>query len=270
MGGTAGAGGGGGARTCDWEGTHWAIHGTMADFSYDNLSNNPKFDFVKQLHKTNLDDENECNFISANSPYDSSVISCSYMCESDIIRKYRNSFKPSILSINIQSISAKFADLCSFISSLAANNCSPDIICLQEIWRIPGNEHLIIDGYHPLEFQCRRNNVQGGGVGIYVKKIFSYTVNNELSVFVDRILESLFIEVSINSKKICIGSLYYIGLALNMQTFPVTSNSRNFVTSFLPLLTPLIAKTTLPIYLEIQILIVLNIVPAALYLTLST
>ena len=97
-----------------------------------------------------------------------SVISCSYMCESDIICKYRNSIKPSILSINIQSISAKFADLCSFISSLAANNCSPDIICLQEIWRIPGNEHLIIDGYHPLEFQCRRNNVQGGGVGIYV------------------------------------------------------------------------------------------------------
>ena len=62
-----------------------------------------------------------------------------------------------------------------------------------------------------MEYQCRRNNVQGGGVGIYVKKIFSYTVNNELSVFVDRILESLFIEVSINSKKICIGSLYRPG-----------------------------------------------------------
>jgi hypothetical protein len=56
--------------------------------------------------------------------------------------------------------------------------------------------------------------VQGGGVGIYLKDKFQYTVLDGLSLFVDRILESIFVEVTVNKNtKIIIGSLYRPGSA---------------------------------------------------------
>ena len=176
--------------------------GTMADFSLDNLSNNPKFDFLQTLLKEKDEADNFPNFSFADSPYDSSIISCNYMCENEFVTKYSNPTKPSVLSINIQSLPAKFNAFCEFISSLKFNNCAPEIICLQEIWKLPNDEFFNIDGYHPLVYKSRLNSVQGGGVGIYVSSKLSFSVNDELSIFVDRILESVFIDVIINSKKI--------------------------------------------------------------------
>jgi exonuclease III len=93
------------------------------------------------------------------------------------------------------------------------NNCAPDVICLQELWQFPADVRFKLNGYHPLICTLRRNNVQGGGVGIYLKEKFQYTLLNGLSLFADRILETIFIEVSINRhSKIIIGSL--IDLAL--------------------------------------------------------
>ena len=187
--------------------------GTMADFSLDNLSNNPKFDFLQTLLKEKDEADNFPNFSFADSPYDSSIISCNYMCENEFVTKYSNPTKPSVLSINIQSLPAKFNAFCEFISSLKFNNCAPEIICLQEIWKLPNDEFFNIDGYHPLVYKSRLNSIQGGGVGIYVSSKLSFSVNDELSIFVDRILESVFIDVIINSKKFTIGSLYRPGTA---------------------------------------------------------
>jgi len=149
----------------------------MANFSHSNLSNNPKYDFVKTL-LSQSDDEND--FLIEGSPYNLADISCNYLSETDYISKYAGHLFPSILSLNIQSLPAKFNLFCEFIYSLQSKNCSPDVICLQEIWRIPGCEFFNLNGYSPLEYKCRRNDAQGGGVGIYVKKGLTYNVNPEL------------------------------------------------------------------------------------------
>jgi hypothetical protein len=60
-------------------------------------------------------------------------------------------------------------------------------------------------------YKLRRNNVQGGGVRIYVKTEFNFNILPQLSVFVDRVFESLFIEITMSSKNISIGSVYRPG-----------------------------------------------------------
>ena len=185
--------------------------GTMADFSLGNISNNPNFDFLQTLLKEKDEADNLPNFSFADSPYDSTNISCNYMCENEFISTFANNTKPSVLSINVQSLPAKFNDLCEFINSLKVSNCAPDIICLQEIWKLPNDDFFNIEGFHPLVYKSRSNSVQGGGVGIFVSNKLSFSVNDELSIFVDRILESIFVDVSINAKKFTIGSLYRPG-----------------------------------------------------------
>ena len=67
------------------------------------------------------------------------------MCEKEFTDKFSSLRKPSVLSLNIQSLASKFVELCAVIYSLMAKNYAPDIICLQEIWR--------------------QNDAQGGGGG---------------------------------------------------------------------------------------------------------
>ena len=142
----------------------------MADFSSDSLSNNPNFDFVKILSQIHADDENKSDFVSSNSPYDLSEILCTYMSETELICHPKFFVQPSVLSINIQSLSAKFAEFRESILSFSRNNCAPDIICLQEIWRIHDSTIFNIDGYHHLVYKSRSNNVQGGGGGHLCEK----------------------------------------------------------------------------------------------------
>jgi Reverse transcriptase (RNA-dependent DNA polymerase) len=81
-----------------------------------------------------------------------------------------------------------------------------------------------LPGYHPLIFKLRHNNVQGGGVGIYLKNCFNYSLLPEFSLFVDRVLETIFIEVyTSNNTKLTIGSLYRPG-----STHPILSVSEQF------------------------------------------
>ena len=173
----------------------------MADFSLTNLSANPSFNFLNSINKANDEDENIPNFSFSDSPYDNSTFSCTYLSESEFTLKFKNCTKPIVLSVNIQSLQSKYNELCTFINNLQLLCCEPDIICLQEIWKIPDGEFFPLDGYHPLVFKSRHNNVQGGGVGIYVKKCHNFIVNNSLSIFADRIFESIFIDISFNSKK---------------------------------------------------------------------
>ena len=57
-----------------------------------------------------------------------------------------------------------------------------------------------------------RRSARGGGVGIYIKENLSFKILSKFSIFVERIFESIFIEVSLaNNKKIIIGSIYRPG-----------------------------------------------------------
>ena len=178
-------------------------------FSLDNILANGNYDFISALNNSDPD-TNNLNF--QDSPYDTTSINCSYIDESELIatRKQRNDF--SMLSVNIQSLPAKFTEFSQFISILNASNAAPDVICLQELWNFPLDASFKLNGYHPLAYTLRHNNVQGGGIGIYVKSKFSFTVLPEYSVFMDRILETIVIEITVNpSSKIYIASMYRPG-----------------------------------------------------------
>ena len=113
------------------------------------------------------------------------------------------------MSLNIQSLPSKFTEFEEFINDLCSKNCITDIICLQELWRLNDPDFFDLDNFHKLVFKSRADNAQGGGVGIYVKNSLKFKLLPDISVFIDKILETIFIEVEINSKlKIIVGSIY--------------------------------------------------------------
>jgi len=186
----------------------------MADFSkfsLDNLSSNSSFDFLKQFHSTNVSNSsNAYDFVNtenADSPYNSSNFSCTYVNEDDFCLKYLKDNRFSIMSLNIQCIMSKFSELKDFILLCSSKQCSPDIICLQELWSITDANVLLLPGYQPLIFKCR-SNTQGGGVGIYLKLGINFQLVNT-SIFAEKIFESILLEISYgNNKKFVIGSVY--------------------------------------------------------------
>jgi len=73
-------------------------------------------------------------------------------------------------------------------------------------------DSLNIAGYHPLVSKSRRNNAQGGGVGIYVNINLSFEIHEMQSIFMDRVFESIFVKIKISkTKNIVVGSLYRPG-----------------------------------------------------------
>jgi hypothetical protein len=183
---------------------------TMDDsvqFRLENILNNPMYDFVSQLHPELTD--NERVFSVNDSPYVDCNILCSYIDETQFYDLYSNNNNLSVMSLNIQSLSAKFTEFSEMISFMANKNCNPDIICLQETWKIVDPDMFVLNGYHTPVFKLRNNNAQGGGVAIYVKSCFCFTVIHKYTMSIDKIVDSIFVEVNVSkSKKIVIGTFY--------------------------------------------------------------
>jgi len=169
------------------------------------VASDPNYNFLQSLKNT-TDDE----FLS-NSPYDTSIFDTIYVNPLEFSAHPISCSSLKIMSFNIQSLSAKFADFVELLSILDSKNALPDIICLQEIWQIMPYMNFQLNGYHPLCYKSR-THAQGGGVGIYVKSNLTYKLLPECSVFVERIYESIFIEVALQNKScFTIGSVYRPG-----------------------------------------------------------
>ena len=180
----------------------------LTDFSLNNLSTNPDFNLLNIL--SNRDGTNESDFFNDESPYETANLTCEYIDPVTYSTNFKNFANVSILSLNIQSLSAKFSDLKELISLLETSNCSPDVICLQEIWQISPYANFSLPGYSQFEYKVRSNNTQGGGVGIYVRNSIPYTVSPTFSIFSDRLFESIFVELTLpkSKSKLIIGSVY--------------------------------------------------------------
>ena len=138
-----------------------------------------------------------------------------------------------MLSLNIQSISAKFNEFQEFTNSLA--NFKFDVICLQELWRMQDPSLFSLDGYHNMFYKSRINNVQGGGVGLYVSNQFKAVKLTDISIFIDKVIETVFVEIEISkSKKIVVGSIYrpnssYINLTSAQQLDQFNESISNII-----------------------------------------
>ena len=167
------------------------------------LQNDPNFDFISQFSKMFNDDDDQ-NY----SPYGDNDLTCDYLDEEKFIERYSKSDKNVIMSLNVQSLNAKFAELSEFINTLSLNNCNPCIIALQELWALQDPDVFHLNGYHKLVFKSRENS-QGGGVGLYIANDLKFKNRPDLSIFVDKIYESIFIEISLpKCKKLIVGSVY--------------------------------------------------------------
>ncbi len=133
-------------------------------YSLNSIAADPNFDFLNQVLIEN-DDHNDDTLFNTyhDSPYVNSVFQCSYVDPLQFASDYKNSKNISILTLNVQSLSAKFNDVYELIVILNKSNCAPDVLCLQELWQFPSNVDFSLPGYSNLTYKLRGNGVQGGG-----------------------------------------------------------------------------------------------------------
>ncbi len=86
---------------------------------------------------------NETNFDEfLFNPYENIDVKCQYF-DTDKIINYLNSKKGlKIVSLNIQSLQAKFIDFQEFIDEFWRQNCYLNIICVCETWNIKNEDYI--------------------------------------------------------------------------------------------------------------------------------
>ena len=118
-----------------------------------------------------------------------------------------------ILSLNCQSLNAKFEELNIYMEVMNTNSCAFEVICLQETWLSENSDtsHLGLDGYQ--FFHKGKSCSTHGGVAFFVKEELSCKVLSITSA--SNIWDGIFIEVTISldentnlEKKIIIGNIY--------------------------------------------------------------
>ena len=132
------------------------------------------------------------------SPYSKINLNCSYTETQNL--KNLNPEKFTVLSLNIQSLPAKFNELSELMTEFPSFDLSPEVICLQETWNVLDNSMFPLHNYHSLLTNLRRT-ARGGGVGIYVKENLSFKLLPKFSIFVERIFESIFVEITLSNGK---------------------------------------------------------------------
>jgi len=210
-----------------------ANHSVNQTRTLEQLTNDTNFDFINTLHNNTSNIDN-VNFFSNNpdSPYSNTSFPCSYSSVEDIPAS-GNPF--SILNINIQSLNAKYSELKDLVLQLVEKKCSPDVIALTELWKFPDAAEFSITGYKPLIYKLRHGKTQGGGVGFYVKDNIQCTIDLKSSIFVDRIFESLVIDVrGLDNKRIKIAVVYRPNTPLaNFTPSEITAESFELLNNLL-------------------------------------
>ena len=191
-------------------------------YSFDNLNNNPSFNFSNSLFNSDYlcEDANSPD----DSPYSNLDILCNYFDENQFVSKFSGSNNFNLFSLNIQSLPSKYNALQDLINNFNINNCQPDVLCIQETWQVPDPSLFPLINYNQFICNLRSNSIQGGGVGFYFKNNLRFKILTEKSIFIDRVFESIFAEVWINNnKKVVIGNVYRPSV-----NHPTLSSSQQF------------------------------------------
>ena len=115
----------------------------------------------------------------------------------------------SVLYLNIRSLPAHSDDLVFLLTNLNGQGISVDIILLCETNLTSVNHTLFqLPGYKFLEHH--RKVRAGGGVGIFVKDVYSTILRNDIGLFVEGTFESLFCDVYVGKTKITVGTIYRV------------------------------------------------------------
>ena len=160
-------------------------------FNLHSLVNNPNFNFINSLNQSDSDDDIiQLTGDFTDSPYKHSTFTSSYIDTPSLLNTIKNSNKLSILSLNIQSLSAKYNNFRDLILEFGSADCFPDIICLQEIWTVMDASLFPLPGYQQITMKTR-NKGQGGGLASMSGQVFPLSstlpnqslLKNSLSLF---------------------------------------------------------------------------------------
>jgi len=173
-------------------------------YSIDSIINNPDFNLNSVFsNNRSEDDDDELTFEQFNNQFITN-----YCDTEQFLSNVDTTGGLIVMSLNVQSLASKFDSLCSFITELKGGNKEPDLICLQEVWNVPEFVNFDIPGFHSPLFKTRSNNTKGGGVTIYVNTRHNFTWLDN-SIFVERVLETIFVEIKIKNTAYTFGSLYH-------------------------------------------------------------
>lgn len=145
--------------------------------------------------------------------------------------EHRHEF--NILSLNTQSIRAKFDQIYILLSALHEKNLAFSAICIQESWLSDSDDiaQFVLPGYNLINqgWKCSKH----GGLMIYIKDTFSYKLLNLYEK--SDLWEGIFIDIKGDqlSKPITIGNIYRP---------PPKNNSNEIIESFINQFTPVIDK----------------------------
>ena len=173
------------------------------------MNNDDMVDYLNILNSdSSLDLKSEPHYgtIYSDFLHDFSPVECKYFSENQI-KGTLNSYKfdyLSCFSINIQSILAKFNDLCNFIDALSYNNSKISIIFLQEIW---SSIDLSFNGFE--YFFKARTTSRGGGVAILIDNELQCERINDDQFFYEGILEIITCKIVIDGEEYLIASVYH-------------------------------------------------------------
>ena len=127
------------------------------------------------------------------------------------LKDYRQNSKFSCMHINIRSLPDKFDRLKKILTNFDNEKIQFDAILLCETLLTDTNHDLFnIPGY---TFISRhRKHYRQGGVGIYIKNNINFIIRDDLSIFIEKSFETLFLEVtsSKGSRPIIIGEVYRV------------------------------------------------------------
>ena len=180
---------------------------------------------LSNILKADAEDENSDNLLSQKSPY----IDISEL--SSYLRNCNGHF--SVLSLNTQSIRAKFDQLLAVITELTSQNLYFSAICLQETWQ-NDTDNLSIFNLPNYHMVSQGKICSGhGGLITYIHNDYTWIKRN-LGEPSD-IWEGLFLDISSNEmhKKITLGNIYKP---------PRNNNNNNNIETFTNQLSPIISQ----------------------------
>jgi len=173
----------------------------MAETSNYNPLHDKSIDIQSYLKGTNPDAD-YTSVYNANSPY--------YTVK-DIPQNHERftNHKYKVLHINIQSLSSSFDRLTTMLTELEGKGILFDFILLCETWLNEINaKSYNLPGYKYV--YKNRSKQPRGGVGIYVKDIYNFTLIEEISFFEEGLYESIFIKATTGSESVIVGEIYRI------------------------------------------------------------
>ncbi len=96
-------------------------------------------------------------------------------------------------------MSANWESFKSLMCELHGDKFSFDFIGVSEVFECSRDKRLKLPGYHDIITRTREDSNRGG-VGLFISSNISFTIREDLSVFIPHIYESLFVEINSTNK----------------------------------------------------------------------